>query len=380
MPCSCHGAKGEAVQGQVPPDSPCTVCAAKHINLAATAWGEFTYENDNREFVAGHLRLAGEHLKINHRALALEVRDAAVVIEMARDKNVADVAGRIRTLQASVRAAFNMEHPDVMLNLSKLAPVPQPDKVDLIIPLGSGSPFDNCELRILLRSLEKNCTGLGRVIIVTDCAPAWLNTDKVSILNMGDKTGQGKDANLIDKTLAAIEQYSVDSFIWSCDDHVIMKPLDLRVAPKLYNSRGPDGWQPTSRWRSRMLNTFKRFPELTVNYDTHSPQPFKRAQRLLKAMRGVDYVTDPGLCILTTFYAVLGETDRLLTQSDYKHTIEGPVSSDFNPSTKLYVGYNDTGFAAIRDKLLKVFPEKSSYELTELDPANMLSECKEEKK
>jgi hypothetical protein len=344
------------------------VCAAKHINLAATAWGEFTYEEDNREFVAGHLRLAGEHLKIKHRTLALEVRDAAVTIEMARDRNKSDIAQRLQTLQASVRAVFNMEHPDVHQNLSKLSPVPRPDTVDVIIPLGSGSPFGNCELRILLRSIEMNCTGLGRVILVTDCPPPWLSLSRVSILDMGDKTGQGKDANLIDKTLAAIEQFNVDEFIWSCDDHVVMQPLDLRVAPKLYNTRNADNIDASSKWRRRMLNTFSRFPVLTVNYDTHSPQPFHKAQRLLKAMRGVDYVTDPGLCILTTFYAVLGETDKLLTQADYKHTVEGPVPAGFDPLTKLYVGYNDTGFAAIRDKLLEIFPTRSSYELDDPDP------------
>ena len=120
MPCTCHGPKGEVVSGKVTPDDPCTVCASKHVNLAASAWNEFTYEWDNRLFAAGHLRLAAEHLRKNHRHLALKARDIAVAIEMVRDKNMSDIAARIKDLQASVRTAFELEHPDVVQRFHQL--------------------------------------------------------------------------------------------------------------------------------------------------------------------------------------------------------------------------------------------------------------------
>lgn len=365
MPCACHGAKGEVVKGKVPPDSPCTVCASKHINLATTAWGEFTYEEDNREFVASHLRLAGEHLKTQHRTLALEVRDVAMAIEMGKDKGRYDIANRLRTLRASVRAVFNMEHPDVTRNLDKLTPVPRPGLMDVIVPLGHGSPFNNDEIRILLRSIEKNCKSVGRIIIVSDCAPDWLNREALEILDKGDSKGQGKDANLIDKTMAAIDQYNVRSFVWMADDNVILKPLDLLVAPKLYNSRDKGSFTGEHKWHRRMRHTFEMFPQLTYNFDTHTPQPFHNAQRLVNAMRGIDYITDPGTCIMTTFYAALGEYTAPLSQADYKNTVEGPVSPSFSPQDKLYLGYNDTGFSALREKLFAIFPDKSRFELTD---------------
>ena len=303
MSCSCHGPTGETIQGKVLPDDPGTVCASKHVTLAATAWGEFTYEMDNRLYAAGHLRLAAEHLRLKHRQLALEVRDAAVAIEMARDKGVADIAGRIRKIQSSVQTAFRMEHPDVVLQLEKLSPSPMPDTVDVIVPLGPGSveSLDN-ELRILLRSLEKNCTALGRVIIVTDCAPGWLDPETVCILKMGDRHDDNKDANLIEKTMAAIEEYSVRSFIWAADDNVVMKPLDLRVAPKIANNRTRKSFTEHRKWHERMRHTFDTFPHLTCNFDSHTPQPFPDAQKLVRCMRGVNYQADPGLCIMTTFY------------------------------------------------------------------------------
>lgn len=364
MPCTCHGSKGEIIKGKVLPDDPCTVCASKHVNLAATAWGEFTYEMDNRLYVAGHLRLAAEHLRKNHRHLALQARDVAVAIEDVRDKSVADVAARIKALQASVQTAFRMEHPDIVQRLDKLSPSPMPDTVDVIIPLGRGSvDNENNELRILLRSLEKNCTALGRVIIVTDCAPGWLDPEAACILPTGDSHDDNKDANLIEKTLAAIEYYSVRSFIWAADDNVVMKPLDLRVAPKIYNNRTRASFQDKRRWHDRMRHTFDTFPHLTCNFDSHTPQPFTDAQKLARCMRGVNYRQDPGLCIMTAFYGAMDDLTGGVDQQDYKLTVEKVADINLDISSMLYLGYDNNGFVAMRQRLFEIFNEKSRYEI-----------------
>lgn len=362
MPCTCHGPKGEVVSGKVTPDDPCTVCASKHVNLAASAWNEFTYEWDNRLFAAGHLRLAAEHLRKNHRHLALKARDIAVAIEMVRDRNLSDIAARIKDLQASVRTAFELEHPDVVQRLEKFSPSPM-DVVDVIIPLGPGSlDHENNEIRILLRSLEKNCTGLGRIIVVTDCAPDWLNPDTVCILHRGDRHKDNKDANLIEKTLAAIEQYAVRSFVWAADDNVVMKPLDLRVAPKIYNNRTRASFPEKRRWHERMRHTFDTFPRLKCNFDSHTPQPFRDAQKLARSMRGVAYQEDPGMCIMTTFFASMDDLAGGVDQQDYKLTVEDVPGIGIDITSMLYLGYGDSGFAAIREKLFKIFSEKSRFE------------------
>ena len=362
MPCTCHGPKGEVVSGKVMPDDPCTVCASKHVNLAASAWNEFTYEWDNRLFAAGHLRLAAEHLRKNHRHLALKARDIAVAIEMVRDRNLSDIAARIKDLQAAVRTAFELEHPDVVRRLDKFSPSPM-DAVDVIIPLGPGSlDHENNEIRILLRSLEKHCTGLGRIIVVTDCAPDWLNPDTVCILNMGDRHKDNKDANLIEKTLAAIEQYAVRSFVWAADDNVVMKPLDLRVAPKIYNNRTRASFPEKRRWHERMRHTFDTFPRLKCNFDSHTPQPFRDAQKLARSMRGVAYQEDPGMCIMTTFFASMDDLAGGVDQQDYKLTVEDVADINLDITSMLYLGYGDSGFASIREKLFKIFSEKSRFE------------------
>ena len=127
MPCNCHGKQGSVVAGRVPPDSPCTLCAYKHLNMALVAWGEFTYERDNRDWVTGHLRLAVEHLKSEHRQTALDVRDLAADIELARDGDPGTVQERIKVLRDHVRGLFDQDHPDVVDRLIQLK-VQQPEQ------------------------------------------------------------------------------------------------------------------------------------------------------------------------------------------------------------------------------------------------------------
>ena len=120
MACSCHGITKNKVGGKVAADDQCTTCALKHIEMAMTAWGEFLYEEENRRWVAAHLRLAVEHLKIDHRETAVKVRDVAVVIEHAMDADRADVRQRLAEIQAEVLELFKADNPEYVERLDAL--------------------------------------------------------------------------------------------------------------------------------------------------------------------------------------------------------------------------------------------------------------------
>ena len=74
--------------------------------------------------------------------------------------------------------------------------------VDIIIPLGTGSKSDNDELRLLLRSIEKNGSGYRRIIVVATEIPSWLQN--AVTLQMPDSLHQNKDGNIIRKVLFAL--------------------------------------------------------------------------------------------------------------------------------------------------------------------------------
>ena len=116
MSCSCHGKSGTSVVRTSPFDR-CSVCAKKHVVKAWNLWNEFTYTDDNRDFISGQLRLAVDHLMYDHRDAALLARDLAVLIESNRDNEIGD---GWTELLSKVREAFNADHPDVTERLKQL--------------------------------------------------------------------------------------------------------------------------------------------------------------------------------------------------------------------------------------------------------------------
>ena len=116
MSCDCHGKSGVSV-GRTSPYDQCTMCAKKHIVKAWSLFNEFTYTEDNRDTITGQLRLAVDHLMYDHREIALQARDLAIIIEENRDAEIGD---RWDGLLAAVRNDFNGEHPETRERLERL--------------------------------------------------------------------------------------------------------------------------------------------------------------------------------------------------------------------------------------------------------------------
>ena len=101
--CNCHGKRGVATTSVSPYDQ-CVSCARKHIVKAWTLWNEFTYTEDNRDFITGNLRLAVDHLMYEHREIALMARDLAMLVEAKKD---AEATGAWDGLLTAIREVSN---------------------------------------------------------------------------------------------------------------------------------------------------------------------------------------------------------------------------------------------------------------------------------
>lgn len=112
MACNCHGKDGRSVV-KVSAYDQCTTCARKHIKNAWSKWNEFTYEDDNREYVSAQLRDAADHLKFTYRDIALELRDLAVAIEEWNDIEYGNIADHINRLRLRILQIFYDEHPEI---------------------------------------------------------------------------------------------------------------------------------------------------------------------------------------------------------------------------------------------------------------------------
>ena len=117
MACSCHGKNGESVHTVKPYDQ-CTTCARKHVKSAWSKWNEFTYEDDNRDYVSAQLRDAADHLKFDHKETALKCRDLAVAIEEVKDQQ--SIAEQLENLLEETRNLYYVNHPDAAERLEKL--------------------------------------------------------------------------------------------------------------------------------------------------------------------------------------------------------------------------------------------------------------------
>lgn len=239
-------------------------------------------------------------------------------------------------------------------------------KCPLVIPLGNGSRCNNDELRILLRSVQKNVQDPDNIVLVTDFVPNWVK-DVVVLPYPDGETSGGKDANLISKVLHAIRLLQLDSFALCADDNVFNLPCRFDSLPLLYNPRGEAVFKAgrLNRWRARVVHTFEFAraigKPLDRNFETHTPTTFHHAQDILNAVSKVDYRKDPGLT-LYTLLRLFSTMEGAQAQDQFKTTCESPQLPQ-GAFDKLFIGYNDAAFInGLRDRLFRLYPDKSRYE------------------
>lgn len=243
------------------------------------------------------------------------------------------------------------------------------EPTDIIICLGNGSMNGNDELRIMLRSLERHADDIGRMFVATHYAPKWLDSSKVTIVDIDDVFISNKDANLHRKTLETIRRYNVGKFCWLSDDVVFNSRTTLGRIPILHSDGEKETYDRKSTWLDRLRNTFHFAEccgqECKYSYDVHAPQTFD-GQKLLEGMDGVDYEHGLGLTIFTAWRAVCGEigTENEESVGMWKETLENAQTANAAKFDKNFIGYNDAAFNtySFRKRLFAMFPEKSSFE------------------
>lgn len=347
-------------EGGKSPTDQCIYCAGKHLAEAYGCYYEYGYRADDLRQIQAALRLMVLHTYKAWPSLAKAARDAATTIQKG------DFDGFEKHLQVLCElydAVFRDAEPEAQKRIDDAAAV-----CDVVIPLGSGSVHQNDELRYLLRSIERNAVGVGRVIVVSDCAPDWLS-DEVIVCKVGDPIGDNKDANLIRKTCEAIKRFNIHNLTWCADDNIIAKPIRLSRIPVIYNRRvRADFADGGGRWRDRVISTFDWASSKGITLDhsleSHAPQTFLNVEKLPELVKGEDIIAKP-VTIMTFFHCLLGtwkgNANGLVKQDDIKTTYEG--LGDFIEPDKTFIGYNDPGFFnGVYGWLQKTFNQKSKYE------------------
>jgi len=196
--------------------------------------------------------------------------------------------------------------------------------IDVVYKLGSGSKWENRELRYSLRSLSY-FKDLGKVYVV-GYRPDWIKN--ITHIPASDPHLSNKDCNLINKIiLASQDPYISQQFLNFSDDQVLLKECSVEdfITPYYDNSLIqflPN--QQLNRWKTRLKNTIRALQEkgFSANcYESHIPILIDK-NSYTRAVFQYNYPEGQGMCGNTLYINTTGKRGDPLPK-DYAVRFEG---------------------------------------------------------
>lgn len=152
-------------------------------------------------------------------------------------------------------------------------------KIDLVYVLGTGSPWDNNELRYSLRSIDTYLSGVDKVFIV-GYRPKWL-TNIIHIPYYDHFSC--KERNIMIKLARACGHPDLSAnFLHIHDDHFCLFPQQADQIPFWHGGslqRLAKTVKPQNHWRDAVLNTHNALTAAGLtenNFDLHYPMIFDK--------------------------------------------------------------------------------------------------------
>lgn len=244
---------------------------------------------------------------------------------------------------------------------------------DLVYVIGTGSRWNDNELRFSLRSVEKNLRSFRNIVIV-GFKPAFLqNVIHIPAIDIFD-SALNADGNMTAKLLLACNTQGLsDNFIFMNDDFIFLQPMEASKIATFHKgdmkSRDRTFWEQQF-YRSRLRRTFETLRdrgETTLQYDYHAPMPMNKIN-FIKVMQQYNYAEGIGL----TFRSLYGNTMKVPTEplTDQKKILYGYYSLEQLTEIakkSLFLGYNDQALKnSFKIWLNQTFPVKSSFENTDI--------------
>ena len=148
---------------------------------------------------------------------------------------------------------------------------------DIIYPLKSDTAHDCNELKYSLRSVDMYLQNVGRIYIISDSLPDWIQN--VELIRVKDYPGlRVKEFNIATKVCAACNNENVsDPFLFMNDDHFLLRGYYGGMFPYYYSSSLDEKVKlrrPGDPYRTSCENTLKYLQannKPTKYFDIHSP-------------------------------------------------------------------------------------------------------------
>lgn len=238
--------------------------------------------------------------------------------------------------------------------------------MDIVYALGTGSHWDDNELRYSLRSIEKFLTGYDDIYIVGHC-PHWVRN--VLVLPFSD-TPDRKEYSIASKVLVACGTKQIsNNFIYMADDYVLLTEIDVREIHPYHIGQASAMYETkTGRNKEKAANLITAYPE-SLFYDIHQPFPYSKAT-FISVMKQLDW--ESRIYPLKSIYmAVAGiKKDHQYVSCDFK--IKYPLTySEIvqDIETRMYTEHNYSfahGPKSLNDDMKRylqhLLPHKSKFE------------------
>lgn len=239
--------------------------------------------------------------------------------------------------------------------------------IDIVIPLGKGSKWQDNELKYALRSVEQYVKDAGKVWIVGE-KPGFLNYDVVGHIPYKDV--EQKEANIMNKTRQACLHPEVSAdFLFSNDDIFFSHPTKAslpyyRRSQALSECVKPKG-KPLGAYQVSMWNTIEALKARGLNdyhFDIHAPIVYNK-DTYIDTMSMYDWTVPKGYVIKSLYANTLGiegeilEDVKVRTYLNLSQIVDIFVTSQF-------VSVGDNGLNIhMRGELERRFNTKSKYEI-----------------
>lgn len=241
--------------------------------------------------------------------------------------------------------------------------------VDIVYVLGTGSKWNNNEIRFSLRSIERNLLDYGNVFIVGECPDFLQNVIHIPANDIFEP-GLNADGNIITKVLAACNDERLsDNFLFINDDHLVLHPIAAADVPPLHKGDmttfHPSYWE-LNFWRKRLLRTKNVLFEnglSTLHFDCHTPIVFNK-HLFRDVVTRFEYQEDIGYTMKSLYGNVIYPDGPFL--NDQKRTIFRHyqlAEIDERLEDPTFVSFNDDGLnTSLKWWLIDKFRSKSRYE------------------
>lgn len=236
--------------------------------------------------------------------------------------------------------------------------------MDIVIPLGNGSRYNNAELRFCLRAIEK-FVDVDEIYIIGD-TPHFLQ-NAMSIDFKESKDNKYKDQNIFRKVYWACKHLPLKEFMYMNDDHFLLQKFIEEYHYKETLKQTLESKPLGDPYRKVIRNTLEIYPA-AKNFDTHCPITFD-AKTFRTSMDYALWEKPYGYCMKTLYCEknhITGmqyedvKIDRVLSCDDISELLKG----------KKYFSVGDHAFdndSGMFEFLKTQFPNTSKYEMNELD-------------